>query len=82
VSGCTFQGRSESADPLHEEELLVLCNRDELVELFQVEGEWFLAEDVLSPEKRAFGVGVMECVRGADVDGIDVLIGFSGDTRF
>lgn len=71
-----------SADPLHEEQLLVLCNRDELVELFQIEGEWFLAKDVFSAEKRTFGVGVMESVRGTDVDGIDVLVGFSGDTRF
>jgi hypothetical protein len=28
------QMSSESGDPLHEEQLLVLCNRDELVELF------------------------------------------------
>jgi len=58
---------------LHEEQLLLLGNRDQLVELRHIEGKRLLAQNVLPAEKRAFRVLVMERMRRADVDGIDIL---------
>jgi hypothetical protein len=66
-------GLETRPDGLHEEELLLGRDGDQLVELGQVKGEGLLAEDVLACQESGFGVGVVEGVRGADVDGVDVL---------
>jgi hypothetical protein len=71
VDRCVRAEREENS--LHEEQLLLLGNRDQLVELRHIEGKRLLAQNVLPAEKRAFRVLVMERMRRADVDGIDIL---------
>jgi hypothetical protein len=58
---------------LHQKELLLLGDGHQLVELLKVERERLLAQDMLPSEQCALGVGVVEGMRRADVDDIDVL---------
>ena len=61
------------ARSLHQEQLLLLGNGDQLVELFHIKREWFLAEHMFASIQRAFGVEVVKCVRGTDINRINVL---------
>jgi hypothetical protein len=52
---------------------VLLRQRDELVQLLQLHHEWFFAQDVFARRKGALGVVEVRDVRGADVDGVDLL---------
>jgi hypothetical protein len=62
---------------LHKEDLLLLGNCNELVQLSEVKGERLLAEDMLASKEGSLGVGMVEGVRCANVDGVDILVSVS-----
>lgn len=63
-----------SQNPLHQEKFLLLCDRNQLVQLLQHEGERLLAQYVFAQIEGVLGVLVVVGVRGTDVDFIDVLL--------
>lgn len=62
-------------DLLHEEEVLLLGDGNQLVELLEIKCERLLAQDVLAGQESCFGVGVVEGVGSPDVQRVDVLCG-------
>ena len=68
------QREKKTSDSLHEEKVLLLCNRDQLVQLLDFETSRLLEEDVFTSQQSVFRVTVVEDVWGAYVDGCDILL--------
>lgn len=69
------EGEVASPDSFHKEEVLLVGNLDEDLSLSSVNGEGFLAENILAPLQRKSDVLVVVGVRGCDIDNIDVRVG-------
>ena len=69
------EGEVASPDSLHKEEILLAGNLDKNLSLSSVDGEGFLAENILACLQRESDVLVVVGVRGCDVDDIDVGVG-------
>ena len=65
--------REKTVDSLHEEKVLLLCNHEQLVQLFDFETSRLL-EDVCTSQQNAFCVTVVEDMWGAYVDGCSILL--------
>lgn len=61
------------SDLLHEEHVLLFGDAQEIFQLFQVKGDWFLAQDVFTSQQSVFGWLVMESMRRSNVYRIDIL---------
>lgn len=69
------EGEVASPDRFHKEEILLAGNFNEDLSLSSVDGEGFLAENILARLQRESDVLVVMGVRGRDVDDIDVGVG-------
>lgn len=69
------KGEVASPDSFHKEEILLAGNLDEDLSLSSVDGEGFLAENILARLQRESDILVVAGVRGRDVDDIDVGVG-------
>lgn len=69
------EGEVTSPDSFHKEEILLAGNLDEDLSLSSVDGEGFLAENILASLQRESDVLVVVGVRGRDVDDIDIGVG-------
>lgn len=58
---------------LHKEKIFLLCNLDQLVQLFNFETSRLFEEDMFTSQKSIFCVTVVKNMRGAYVDGCDIL---------
>jgi len=63
-----------NSDSLHEKDVLFFCDSQQLVELFHVEREWFLTQNILARQQGSLGVGMMVSVRRSYVDHIHILL--------
>jgi hypothetical protein len=58
---------------LHQELVLFLGKRDQIVQLGQINREWFFTQYVLSTGKSTFSILIMEIMGCSDIDRIDIL---------
>ena len=61
-------------DSLHKEKVLLLCDLDQLVQLFNVKTSRLLEEDVFTGQQSVFCVTVVENMWGAYVNDGDILL--------
>lgn len=66
--------RKRQVHSLHKKKLLLLCNRNQLVQLFDFETSRLLNEDVFTSQQSIFCVTVVQDMGGAYVNDCDILL--------